>query len=121
MYGAESWIGANLKPVETIYLSAIKQLLSVRTSTPNVTCLIECNMPPLSSLLAQKQYNFLASAIEKRVNMENEEKIWRKQYSGTLAKCSKFKFNLGDHVRIPRTKKCFRKNQILLGAKRDLL
>ena len=73
MYGAESWIGANIKPVETIYLSAIKQLLGVRNTTPNLTCLIECNMPPLHSILAQKQYNFLKSAIEERSDMIDED------------------------------------------------
>ena len=38
-----------------------------------LNCLIECNMPPLNALLAQKQYNFLQSALEKRINMEDED------------------------------------------------
>ena len=103
MYGAESWIGANIKPVETMYLSAIKQLLSVRTSTPNFTCLIECDMPPLNSLLAQKQYNFLKSALEKRSDMLDEDPfmfVWSllKRFNEPLAlKVDKI-LEYSDHV-----------------------
>ena len=103
MYGAESWIGANIKPVETMYLSAIKQLLSVRTTTPNNTCLIECNMPPLHALLAQKQFNFLESAIEKRINMEDEDPfmfVWSllKRYHMPLSQKVDNILQQSDHV-----------------------
>ena len=96
-------MGANIKPVETMYLSAIKQLLGVRTTTPNATCLIECDMPPLSALLAQKQSNFLVSIIEKRVNMENEDPfmfVWSllKRYNRPLSQKVDNILQQSDHI-----------------------
>ena len=86
-----------------MYLSAIKQLLSVRTTTPNATCLIECNMPPLNALLAQKQYNFLESALEKRINMEDEDPfmfVWSllRQYHVPLSQKVDSILQQPDHV-----------------------
>ena len=103
MYGAESWIGANTKPVEVMYLSAIKQLLSVRTTTPNFTCLLECNLPPLNALLAQKQYNFFKTAIEKRSDIANEDPfmfVWSllKRFNIPLAQKVDAVLEFPDHV-----------------------
>ena len=103
MYGAESWIGANIRPVETMYLSAIKQLLGVRTTTPNATSLLECNMPPLNALLAQKQYNFFKKALDKRVDMENEDPfmfVWSllKRYNNPHAQKVNIILQDSDHI-----------------------
>ena len=35
LYGCESWLNVSLKPVETMYLKAVKALLGVRITTPN--------------------------------------------------------------------------------------
>ncbi len=86
-----------------MYLSAIKQLLSVRTTTPNFTCLLECNLPPLNALLAQKQYNFFKAAIEKRSDMVNEDPfmfVWSllKRFNTPLAQKVDAVLEFPDHV-----------------------
>ena len=47
LYGCESWLGADLKPVIKLYNWAIKTLLGVRKSTPNDTCYAEVGCPSL--------------------------------------------------------------------------
>ncbi len=42
LYGCESWLDANLKPMEILYNLCIKQLLGVRMSTCNDVCYVDC-------------------------------------------------------------------------------
>ena len=58
LYGCESWLKVPLKPVESLYMSAVKSLLGVRTSTPNLTCLIEAGLPSIEALVREKQHRF---------------------------------------------------------------
>ena len=58
LYGCESWLNVSLKPVETMYHSAIKVLLGVRFSTPTQLCVIEGGFQPLIGLVRSRQQKF---------------------------------------------------------------
>ena len=47
LYGCESWLSGDLKPMEKLYKWCIKQLLGVRRTTSNDICLVELGLPPL--------------------------------------------------------------------------
>lgn len=59
LYGCESWFKVPLKPVESLYMTAVKSLLGVRSTTPNLTCLIEAGLPSVQALVREKQRRFL--------------------------------------------------------------
>ena len=65
LYGCESWLGADLKPVIKLYNWTIKQLLGVRKSTPNDICYAEAGYPSLQDLVKYRQHKFFKK-------MENE-------------------------------------------------
>ena len=50
LYGCESWLNVNLKPLDKLYCGAIKSLLGVRVSTGNVLCLVELGLPMVKDL-----------------------------------------------------------------------
>ncbi len=47
LYGCESWLNADLRPVTKLYNLCIKQLLGVRTTSCNDLCYVEFDYPPL--------------------------------------------------------------------------
>ena len=51
LYGCESWMNGDLKPIDILYKWCIKQLLGVRKTTSNDICLIELGLPPLRALV----------------------------------------------------------------------
>ena len=66
LYGCESWLGADYKPVIKLYNWAIKQLLGVRKSTPNDVCYAEAGYPSLPDLIRQKQHQYFAKMSNER-------------------------------------------------------
>ena len=58
LYGCESWLSGDLKPMEKLYKWCIKQLLGVRRTTNNDICLVELGLPPLRALVKAKQRKF---------------------------------------------------------------
>ena len=50
LYGSESWVGADVKPVNKLYNWCIKELLGVRRSTCNDVCYMESGYPPPSQI-----------------------------------------------------------------------
>ena len=72
LYGAECWLNADLRPMELLYISAVKALLGVRQSTPNKICLVEAGMLPLKALVLQKQKIFLDKMLRERSEMEDD-------------------------------------------------
>lgn len=52
LYGCESWLNADLKPIVKLYNWALKQLLGVRMTTCNDVCYLEAGCPPLKDLNA---------------------------------------------------------------------
>ena len=58
LYGCESWLNGDLKPMEKLYKWCIKQLLGVRKTTNNDICLVELGFTPLQALVKAKQRPF---------------------------------------------------------------
>ena len=72
LYGAESWINANLRCMEVMYISAIKALLGIRRSIPTEICLAEAGMLPLVSLVKKKQSSFLIKMKAERADIKDD-------------------------------------------------
>ena len=58
-YSSETWFTNNLRPAESIYLASLKQLVSVRNSTPTDCLLAECELPTAKAYIRNKQLVFL--------------------------------------------------------------
>ena len=69
LYGCESWLNGNIKPMEKLYNMCIKHLLGVRKNTTTNLCLVELGLPPLKALIKQKQKIFFSSMQDDRRNM----------------------------------------------------
>ena len=69
LYGCESWLNGNIKPMEKLYTMCIKHLLGVRKNTTNTLCLVELGCPPLKALVAQRQRKFFKHMWAERENM----------------------------------------------------
>ena len=63
LYGCESWLSANLKEVEKLYIGAIKAILGVRETTRTDTTLIEAGMPTLKQLVSKRTSSFLRKEL----------------------------------------------------------
>ena len=59
LYSCESWLTDNLSSISKMYMAAVKMLLGVRTTTPNMICLLEIGLPELKSTVLKKQGDFL--------------------------------------------------------------
>lgn len=72
LYGCESWIGADLRPVVKLYNWAMKALLGVRKTTPNIVCYAELGYPTLPDLVRLRQHKFLNNMWMERHNMHDD-------------------------------------------------
>ncbi len=69
LYGCEGWFSTSVGKLNTIYMSAVKALLGVRTSTPNEQCLIEIGQPSLKAMIMNRQYRYFSKIMNERKNM----------------------------------------------------
>ncbi len=69
LYGCESWLGANLKPMEKLYNWCLKQLVGARMSTCNDVCYVELGVPPLRAIVTHKQRKYFRNTWNERSNM----------------------------------------------------
>ena len=69
LYGCESWLEGNIKPMEKLYNMCIKHLLGVRKNTTTALCMIELGLPPLKALVAQRQRTFFKKMWAEREGM----------------------------------------------------
>ena len=76
LYGCESWLNADLRPMVKLYNWAIKQLLGVRMTTCNDLCYIEVGYPPLKDLVIAKQRKFLAKMWAERSSMDDDPLVF---------------------------------------------
>ncbi len=60
LYGCESWLTQSLSDLSSHYMTAVKLLLGVRRSTPNIICLLEAGLPELPSIILKHQCNFIS-------------------------------------------------------------
>lgn len=66
IYGCESWIGADIKPMLKLYNWCLKTLLGVRRSTCNDVCYVESGYPPLQEIIRYKQHKFFHNMWQDR-------------------------------------------------------
>ena len=72
LYGCESWINGDLKPIVKLYNWGIKQLLGVRKSTCNDLCYLEVGMPSLKAIVMDKQRIFFLNMWRDRNEMVDD-------------------------------------------------
>ena len=76
LYGCESWLNADIRPMIKLYNWAIKQLLGVRLTTCNDLCYVEIGYPPLKDLVIAKQRKFLKKMWGERLNMFDDPLVF---------------------------------------------
>ena len=69
LYGCESWLDGNIKPMEKIYNMCIKHLLGVIKNITTSLCLIELGCPPLKALVKQRPRKFFKKMWAEREDM----------------------------------------------------
>ena len=75
LYGCEAWLDVPLKPMETMYMAAVRHLLDVRRSTPTMTCLVEAGIPSIQALVKYKQSKFLHCMFEQRRDLQDSDPL----------------------------------------------
>ncbi len=75
LYGCESWLNGDLRPVTKLYNLCIKQLLGVRTTTCNAVCYVELGYLPVKDLVLSRQIKFFKNIWQERVHMNDEPLI----------------------------------------------
>ena len=71
LYGCESWIGGDLKPMMKLYNWCLKVLLGVRKSTCNDLCYVESGYPPLQDLVCYRQHKFIHASWRERIHQHD--------------------------------------------------
>ncbi len=74
LYGCESWIGADRRPVTKLYNWCLKQLLEVRRNVCNDLCYLEAGYPSLCDLVKYKQHKFIRKIWSER-NVMNDDPL----------------------------------------------
>ena len=72
LYGCESWVGSDVRPVVKLYNWGLKQLLGVRRTTPNQVCYAEAGYPALPDLIRYKQHKFFNKMWAERSRMHDD-------------------------------------------------
>ena len=63
LHGCETWLGAEFKELEKMYVSAVKAVLGVRETTRNDTSLIEAGMPSVQQLIKKRTCDFMGKEL----------------------------------------------------------
>ena len=61
--------------MNSLYISAVKNLLGVRQSTPNNLCLIELGYPQLKDYVLNRQKLFFQKAVTERVSVKEYDPL----------------------------------------------
>lgn len=69
LYGCESWLSVSLKPVQSMYMKAVRALLGVRGTVPMDLCLVETGLKSLESLVKMRQKKFFEKMFSSRSEM----------------------------------------------------
>lgn len=75
LYGCESWLSVSfgrLNSMYTWYMSVIKAILDVRSTTMKDACLLEMGQPTLKALVLQRQYHFFKHILAIRQNLDDD-------------------------------------------------
>ena len=103
LYSIESWVGAPLKAVETIYMKGVKALLGVRNPIPNDLCLLEAGIPPLQSVVLQAQAKFFKKLLPTRILMDDDPfgyicRLCEQEGTGMWAEIQRI-ISVADHIK----------------------
>ena len=72
LYGCETWLQGDLRPVTKLYNTCIKALLGVRNTTCNDLCYMELGLPPLKALVTSKQRAFVKAMWRRREHLDDD-------------------------------------------------
>ena len=72
LYGCESWLNGDLKPVKKMYNEAMKHLLGVRYNTCTDLCLVEAGFPPVEAVIKHRQKSLLKRIWAERRHMHDD-------------------------------------------------
>ena len=72
LYGCESWLNGNIKPVTKVYNWALKQLLGVRITTCSDVCYIESGYSSVQSVIKDKQRIFFTKMVNDRYPLQDD-------------------------------------------------
>ena len=75
LYSCESWFTRSIFPGSTLYMDAVKALLGVRQTTPNLLCLHELGLPSLSGKVRDTQRCFIEKLIAER-RVYTDDPFW---------------------------------------------
>ena len=59
LYSCETWLCPDLKCVEKVYMDTLKEMLGVRSQTPNDLCLVEADIVPVKPRIISRQIEFM--------------------------------------------------------------
>ena len=76
LYGSESWLNANLKPIVKLYNWCLKQLLGVRKNTCNDISYVESGFPPVGDLVKYNQHRFFHSMWQERCEYTDDPLVF---------------------------------------------
>ena len=72
LYGCESWLTGDTRPVARLYNTCIKTLLGVRSSTCNDICYVELGLPPIKATITLRQRSFVRNMWRTRSGLNDD-------------------------------------------------
>ena len=72
LYGCESWLNGDVRPIRKLYLMCVKALLGVRSTTSTDMCLVELGLPEVQALVRERQKTLLKSLSRSRLGMNDD-------------------------------------------------
>ena len=72
LYGCETWLQGDLRPITRLYNMCIKAMLGIRNTTCNDLCYMELGLPPLKALVTGKQRAFVKGLWQRRENLPDD-------------------------------------------------
>ena len=75
LYGCESWVGNDLKPIIKLYRWSVKQQLGVRKSTCDNLSLVKLGYPSLKAFVTSKKRKFFSKMWQERSAMRDDPLI----------------------------------------------
>ncbi|ELT96745.1 hypothetical protein CAPTEDRAFT_192630 [Capitella teleta] len=75
LYSCESWFETPVDKLQIMFNSALKSLLGVRKTTPNILCLIECGYPPLKFYIKEQQRRYFCKIFVRSHNVDLDDPL----------------------------------------------
>ena len=72
LYGCETWLNADIRPIKRLYNMCLKALLGVRRSTSNELCMAELGLPQLEAMVQDRQRSFFQGVSASREQMVDD-------------------------------------------------